>query len=156
MRRFRLSPLFALGVVGLAACSFDVDNPGAILESDLNTPEAVNALVTGMSSDFSEEYDGVAFIVARATDDMAGSGSYNTTNFFRVGIINAEDIDGEWEGIQRARWVAEDGIRRIRDDIPDFTFDGSDLVARAYLFAGLANRVVGESFCFGVVSADAQ
>jgi hypothetical protein len=155
MRLFRLSPLLVVGGVGLAACSFDVDNPGRILESDLNTPEAVNALVTGMSADFSEEYDGVAFIVARATDDMAGSGSYNTTNFFRVGIINPEDIDGEWEGIQRGRWVAEDGIRRMRDDIPDFTFDGSDLVARAYLFAGLANRVVGESFCFGVVSADA-
>ncbi len=155
IRRFRLSPLLVVGAVGVAACSFDVDNPGRILESDLNTPEAVNALVTGMSSDFSEEYDGTAFLIGRATDDMAGSGSYNTTNFFRVGIINPEDVDPEWEGIQRGRWVAEDGIRRMRDEITDFAFDGSPLVARAYLFAGLANRVVGESFCFGVVSAGA-
>lgn len=154
LRRRRFSPLALAGAVALAGCDFDVQNPGAIVESDLNTIEAVNALITGMSSDFSEEYDGTAFVVARATDDMAGSGSYNTTNFFRVGIINPEDINGEWEGIQRARWVAEDGIRRMRDDIPDFDF-GGPIVARAYLFAGLANRVVGESFCFGVVSADA-
>lgn len=154
IRRFRFSPLLLAGAMGIAGCSFDVSNPGAIVESDLNTPEAVNALITGMSADFSEEYDGTAFVVARASDDMAGSGSYNTTNFFRVGIINPEDVNGVWEGIQRARWVSEDGLRRMRDDIPEFAFEGP-IVARAYLFAGLSNRVIGESFCYGVVSVDA-
>ncbi len=153
--RGRLAPLFLAGVLAVAGCDFTVQNPGAILESDLNTIEAVNAIVTGMSSDFSEEYDGVAFVIARAADDMAGSGSYNTTNFYRMGIIQAEDVDGEWEGIQRARWVAEDGIRRLRDDIEGYAFEGNRLTARAYVFAGLANRVIGESFCFGVVSASA-
>ncbi len=152
----RLTPLALAGVVGLAGCDFDVDNPGAVLESDLNTLEAIDALVTGMSSDFSEEYDGFAFILARVTDDMAGSGSYNESNFYRLGIINAEDVDGEWEGIQRARWVAEDGIRRMRDDIKGYEFAGNPQTARAYLFAGLANRVVGEAFCYGVVSAGAE
>jgi hypothetical protein len=152
----RLTPLALAGVVGLAGCDFDVNNPGAVLESDLNTLEAIDALVTGMSSDFSEEYDGFAFIVARVTDDMAGSGSYNESNFYRLGIINAEDVDGEWEGIQRARWVAEDGIRRMRDDIEGYEFAGNAQTARAYLFAGLANRVIGESFCYGVVSASAE
>ena len=152
----RLTPLALAGVVGLAGCDFDVDNPGAVLESDLNTLEAIDAIVTGMSSDFSEEYDGFAFILARVTDDMAGSGSYNESNFYRLGIINAEDVDGEWEGIQRARWVAEDGIRRMRDDIKGYEFAGNRQTARAYLFAGLANRVVGEAFCYGVVSAGAE
>ena len=122
---------FMVGMVALVGCSFEVNNPGAILEEDLNSAAAVKALVTGMSADFSEEYDGVAFMIARATDDMAGSGSYNTTNDFRVGIIEPEQTDGVWEGTQRARWVAEDGLRRMRDDITDFTFAGSDLTARA-------------------------
>ncbi len=156
IRRYdRLTPLLLAGVMAVAGCDFNVQNPGAILESDLNTIEAVNAIVTGMSSDFSEEYDGTAFVIARASDDMAGSGSYNTTNFYRMGIIQAEDVDGIWEGVQRARWVAEDGIRRLRDDIEGYAFDGNRLTARAYLFAGLSNRVIGESFCFGVVSASA-
>jgi hypothetical protein len=152
----RLTPLALAGVVGLAGCDFDVDNPGAVLESDLNTLEAIDALVTGMSSDFSEEYDGIAFTLARATDDMAGSGSYNTTNDFRRGLLEAEYQDGIWEGIQRARWVAEDGIRRMRDDIEGYEFAGNRQTARAYLFAGLSSRVIGESFCYGVVSADAE
>lgn len=152
----RLTPLALIGVFGLAAaCDFDVDNPGRVLESDLNTLEAIDALVTGMSSDFSVQYDGIAFTIARATDDMAGSGSYNETNFFRQGVINAEDVNGIWNGIQRARWVAEDGIRRMRDDITDYEFTGNRQTARAYLFAGLSNRTIGESFCYGVVSVDA-
>jgi hypothetical protein len=150
-----LTPLVVAGALGLAGCDFDVDNPGRVLESDLNTLEAIDALVTGMSSDFSVQYDGIAFTIARATDDMAGSGSYNETNFFRQGVINAEDVNGIWNGIQRARWVAEDGIRRMRDEIEGYEFAGSRQTARAYLFAGLANRAIGESFCYGVVSADA-
>ena len=151
----RLASLAVAGALGLAGCDFDVDNPGRVLETDLNTVDAVDALVVGMSSDFSEEYDGVAFIGSRASDEMAGSGSYNTTNNFRRGLIEAEQVDGEWEGTQRARWVAEDGIRRMRDDIEDYVFAGNRQTARAYIFAGLANRVASESFCFGVVSASA-
>ncbi len=94
----RLTPLALAAVLGLAGCDFKVDNPGRVLEEDLNTVDAVDALVTGMSSDFSEEYDGVAFIIARASDEMAGSGSYNQTNNFRRGLIPPDDIDGEWEG----------------------------------------------------------
>ncbi len=152
----RLASLAVAGALGLAGCDFDVDNPGRVLESDLNSLEAIDAIVTGMSSDFSEEYDGIAFTIARASDDMAGSGSYNTTNDFRRGLVEAEYQDGIWEGIQRARWVAEDGIRRMRDDIEGYEFAGNRQTARAYLFAGLANRVVGESFCHGVVSAGAD
>ena len=156
IRYSRLTALALAGVLGLAGCDFDVDNPGRVLETDLNTVDAVDALVTGMSSDFSEEYDGTAFLIARASDEMAGSGSYNTTNNFRRGIIEADQVNGVWEGIQRARWVAEDGIRRMRDDIEGYAFAGNRLTARAYLFAGLANRVVGESFCFGTISAAAE
>ncbi len=152
----RLTPLALAAVLGLAGCDFDVDNPGRVLEDDLNTVDAVDALVTGMSSDFSEEYDGIAFLIARASDEMAGSGSYNTTNNFRRGIIDPEQVDGVWEGIQRARWVAEDGVRRLRDDIEGFVFAGNSQTAKAYIFAGLANRVVGESFCFGTISAAAE
>lgn len=152
----RLTPLALAALLGLGGCNFDVDNPGRVLEDDLNTVDAVNALVIGMSSDFSEEYDGIAFLIARASDEMAGSGSYNTTNNFRRGIIEADQVDGVWEGIQRARWVAEDGIRRLRDDIEGYVFAGNALTAKAYIFAGLANRVIGESFCFGTMSAGAE
>ncbi len=155
IRHLRFAPLLLAGAVGVTACDFQVVNPGRIMEEDLNSDAAVEALVTGMSADFSEEYDGVAFIVARASDDMAGSGSYNTTNFFRQGIIFNDEIQGEWEGTQRARWVAEDGLRRMQEEMEGYEFGGDEPTARAYLLAGLANRVVAEAFCNSTVSANA-
>ncbi len=136
-----------LGALLLAACDFETTNPGRVLEEDLNAESAVKPLVTGMSSDFSEEYDGIAFLIARASDEMAGSGSYSSTAEYRVGLIPYDYVDGVWEGASRARWVAEDGLRRMQEDIPDYVFEGNELTARAYLFAGLSNRVLGESFC---------
>jgi hypothetical protein len=152
----RLAAVVLAATVGLAGCGdsdlFDVKNPGKILDSDLNTSEGVNALVTGMSSDFSSSYDGMAFMVARLSDEMAGSGSYFETGRLRRGLMDSEDADGYWNGVHRARWVAEAGLERMKE-IEGFTFDGNPLVGRAYLFAGLANRWFGESFCEVLFSA---
>jgi hypothetical protein len=142
--------------VGLAGCGdsdlFDVTNPGRILDEDLNTNEGVNALVTGMSSDFSVSYDGLSFAIARLADEMVGSGSYFETGRLRRGLFDSEDSDGYWNGVQRARWVAEGGLERMKE-IEGYTFDGNELTARAYLYAGLANRWFGENFCEVIFSA---
>ncbi|MGW8268663.1 MAG: hypothetical protein ACWGSQ_20020, partial [Longimicrobiales bacterium] len=66
IRRFRFARLLPavsmVFVMVLSGCGdeglFDVKNPGAILDEDLNSVRGVDALVVGMSSDFSEGYDG--------------------------------------------------------------------------------------------------
>jgi hypothetical protein len=109
-----------------------------------------------MSADFSEEFDNIAFTVARFADEMAGSGSYYTTGLYRVGIIDRDQLDGHWSGIQRARWVAEDGIRRMQEEVVDdegnpWAWQNTEEVARAFLYAAASNRVIGETFCYGTV-----
>ncbi|SHK49495.1 RagB/SusD family nutrient uptake outer membrane protein [Rhodothermus profundi] len=139
----------ALGMGTLLGCEeglFKVKNPGRILDEDLNTDRALNAVVVGMSADFSVVFDDIAFIVARLSDEMEASGSYFLSTRARHGIIDYRDTDAYWEGIQRARFVAEDGLRRMQKVLGD-AFNGDPRVARAYLFAGLANRVLGENFC---------
>ncbi len=138
-----------LGMGALLGCEeglFKVKNPGRILDEDLNTDRALNAVVVGMSADFSVVFDDIAFIVARLSDEMEASGSYFLSTRARHGIIDYRDTDAYWEGIQRARFVAEDGLRRMQEVLGD-AFNGDPRVARAYLFAGLANRVLGENFC---------
>ncbi len=138
----------------MTGCSdelFDVKNPGRILDDDLNTSRGINALVTGMSADFSVGYDNMSFVGAILSDEIVGSGSYFSTGRYRRGLFDSEDSNGRWAEVQRARWVAEGGLQRMAN-IEGFSFSGNALTARAYLFAGLANRWFGENFCEVVFS----
>lgn len=141
----------AFASTGCDESIFEVKNPGRILDDDLNTSRGVGSLVTGMSADFSASYDDLSFTTARLSDEVVGSGSYFSTGRYRRGLFDSEDSNGFWAGVQRARWVAEAGLIRMRD-IEGYQFDGNAETARAYLFAGLANRWFGENFCQTVFS----
>jgi hypothetical protein len=160
IKRFRFARLLPavsmVFAVALSGCGdeglFEVKNPGAILDEDLNSARGVDALVVGMSSDFSEGYDGMSFLNARGGPEMTGGGSYYLTGEVRRGLTISDDINGFWNDAQRARWVAEAGLERMKE-IGDYQFQGNALTARAYLFAGLANRWLGENFCYVVYSS---
>jgi hypothetical protein len=144
---------FFLGSISLAAlcgCGdlLDVTNPGRILDEDLNIPGAMSALVAGMSADYSVHLDEFAFMVARASDEMAGSGSYQSTVEYAQGYLEFDNTGGYWSAAHSARFVAENGIERMQDVMSDF--ESSPLSARAYLFAGLSNRSLGEGFCSAI------
>src|SRR5205085_825173 len=51
-----------------------------------------------------------------------------------------------WDLGQQARWIAEDAVRRfvrVGNVVPD-------ILAQAYLWAGYANRLLGENMCDAV------
>lgn len=149
-----LAPAFA--ALLLAGC--EVKNPGAILDEDLNDETTMLSLVVGMSSDFSTIVDDLAWDQAIATMEFTGSGSYFETGELRVGLIHRDGQDFEWGGLHRSRWVAEDGVLRMREVFgPEGTgnYDGHVLVARAYVFAALSHRMSGENLCYGVIDSSA-
>ncbi len=142
---------YGLLVAGLplAGCSglLDVESPGRIADDDLNEVDAIPGLVIGMSSDLMEAYDASLDDISLAALELWHGGSYDYADIPR-GIILPEDVNGEWAQMQQARWVAEQGIERIKA-MPAFAdeFNSSALVARAYLLAGFANRLLGENVC---------
>ena len=149
--RSLLLPLAGVLVAGalVAGCGdsfFGVDNPGQIQEQDLNSPQAMQAIVTGMSSDLSAELDQIAFLGARYSDEMAATGSYFLTGRARRGVLEDDDVSTYWEGIQRARFSAENGVERMRRVLGENFGEQKTLGARALFFAGLSNRVFGENF----------
>lgn len=152
MKRRNLSLCVALAALGSAACDgglFEVKNPGAILDADLDEPAAVAPMVVGMSADFSAGYDNLTFATAILSDEIVGSGSYFSTGRYRRGLFDSEDSNGFWAAVHAARWVAEAGLLRMAG-IEGYEFDGNATTARAYLFAGLSNRWLGENFCSAV------
>jgi hypothetical protein len=131
---------------------FDIENPGEILDSDLNDPDLIPVLVAGLSSDVSDFIDTQAFDVARLTDEMAGSGSYTDTGVFRRGYAEQDQVGPIWEQAHEARWMAELHIARFEQLLTTGEFQNSPYVARSYLLEGIAHRSLGENYCRVVYS----
>jgi starch-binding outer membrane protein, SusD/RagB family len=139
------------GVAFLAGCnSLDVSNPGPIADADLDKASAMPGLVTGMSFDLSRSMDQMTQQTAVMADELFHGGSYASEGLFNRGIIRFEDVNGHWGAMHRARWVAEVGIVRMKA-VLGTGFDTSPLAARANIYAGLANRILGETVCSAVI-----
>lgn len=158
MRNYR--HWLALGVLAatlpLGACGdiFEVESPGRTADEDLNNFDAFPALVTGMSYDLADAYNDALQEITLASNDLWHGGSYDFGDIPR-GIIIPEDVNGMWSSMHQARWVAEQGVERMRAVYAaagdEAGFNSDPLVARAYLLAGFANRFLGENVCQAVI-----
>src|SRR2546429_3275069 len=82
----------------------------------------------------------------------AGStGSFGIPTDVQAGILNDATSSADWASSNQARFVPEDAVRRFKRVMPDTLFGKSLLVGQAYLYAGFANRTLGESFCQSVI-----
>lgn len=135
-----------LAGLGLTACSFEVTNPGPILDEDLNTPGAMPALVNGMGGDLSNAIGNYLTRGSLAGLELVHSGNFAAERQFAVGVIRPEDVNGDWARMQQARWTAENGLTRLKT-VLGTGFETSPLTVRAYLYAGFANRFLGENVC---------
>jgi hypothetical protein len=134
------------------ACSdlLKVESPGRIADSDLGTIDALPGMVAGMKFDLSQAVDGNLEFYAVASMDLFHGGSYDWADIPR-GIWTEEDIGGEWSSPQQARWVAETGVARMEELLEPAQFAKSGAVAQAFVYAGFANRILGDNFCSSVI-----
>lgn len=143
-----------VGAVGAAVgCHgfLDVENPGPIEDTALYTPDAVPALVVGMSADLSNVLSDIVRITGIASDEMGHGGSYTQEGLWVRGIIRPEDVNDLWARMQRVRYESESGVERFKA-IPGYKYDTDANAARANLLGGFANRMLGESVCQAVIN----
>lgn len=151
--KFLRSIAVAVVVAGLiGACSdyLTVTNQGPIEDESLQSVAAIPGFVGGMSGDLSNALDEMVRITGIMTDDIAHGGSYTGEGLWYRGIVNYQDINDQWALMQRARWVAESGIERMKL-VSGFAYDTDPLAARANLLAGFSNRMQGENNCQAVI-----
>jgi starch-binding outer membrane protein, SusD/RagB family len=154
--RTRMRVLAVASLVGAASfvgCHgfLDVQNPGPIQDTELFTPDAVPALVVGMSADLSDILSFVVRIDAIASDELGHGGSYTPEGLWVRGIIRPEDVNDLWARMQRIRYEAESGVERMKN-IKAYAYDTDANAARANLLGGFANRLLGESVCQAVIN----
>lgn len=152
MRTMRgLASLTLVGVLSVTACNLlTVTNPGPIVDSALNTSNAATSLVNGMGGDLSYALGNYVDRGALASGELMESGTSTVEEHFYNGSISPEDANQDWADMQTARWTAENGIARL-SNILGSTFSGDTDVARAYLYGGFSNRLLGENMCQAVI-----
>lgn len=155
--RTKMTKLALASLVGAAGIAvgchgyLDVTNPGPIEDTALYTPDAVPALVVGMSADLSNVLSDIVRITGIASDEMGHGGSYTPEGLWVRGIIRPEDVNDLWARMQRVRYEAESGVDRMKA-IKGFSYDTDANAARANLLGGFANRMLGESVCQAVIN----
>jgi len=143
-----------LTLAPLAACSFDVTNPGPVQEQFLNDPAARTAIVNGAGRDLSDALNWIAYTGAAATREVfpAGStGSFGITVQQQIGKFTDDESDPYWQRAQRARFEAENGADRLKTTLGADVFGKSKDAAQILLWAGYANRLLGENMCDAVI-----
>lgn len=154
-RRARLT---AIGSVILLAvgCDLSVTNPGPVEDRFLNDADAHLALVNGSQRALSYALNRVNFYALVVAREMIASGGLanrgHSSDVGERGFLNYEEgnVNAKWAAAHQARWQSEEAIRRIKASGEE-GFSTSTLGARALVYAGFANRLLGENMCFAVI-----
>jgi hypothetical protein len=158
---FRTSLVLLLSVA--AACDTTVSNPGPVQDKFLEDRNAAAATVNGAGRALSSGINWIGYTgaaVAREIHPAGSTGSFGISARWQNGELSGDDadLDTHWEQAQRARWLAEEAVRRLEAAQPPPP-TGSlqtpaqyyNLLQLAYLYAGFANRLLGENMCEGTI-----
>ena len=132
----------------LAAC--EVTNPGPVADEFLDLPDAHQALVNGAAARLSGALGYLGLSGGFAAREVFPTGQTNLSQSLLVqaGNLTAVDVGTHWRNAQQARWIADDAIRRFKA-LPAGRVN-ANVFAEAYLWAGFANRTLGENMCDAV------
>lgn len=148
--RNRALPAWLIGLalfVG-AGCS-ETEIQGVILEKDLKDPDLMLALVRGVNSELTDAWavgDGYVWTVLSGTDDLVNDGTANVEIEFAVSDFSDRQAGDVWNQALEASWAGLKAVSTLRDVFDEETFNTSPLVARAYIDAGLGERVLGDAY----------
>jgi hypothetical protein len=141
----------------LAGCTLDATNPGPIQADQLDNVGALSALVNGAGRDIAEALNWVSYTggaVAREIHPAGSTAAFGISVRQQAGKLADDDGDTWWNFAQRARWTSEDAVTRAKSVLGTAAANNVQH-AQALVWAGFANRLLGENFCEGVINGGA-
>lgn len=143
-------------VMVVAGC--DVTNPGPVEDRFLNDATARQGIINGIKVAYKDALatcdQGLGVDGGTAVRELFPSGNPGSCGVSVQegrGNLRPDETSGVWNLAQEARWVAEDAITRFDSTMESGTFESSEHVAEAAVWAGYANRMMGEHFCRAVI-----
>jgi hypothetical protein len=154
--------VMAVAAATLSACNLfetDINNPNAVVEEALADPAAAKPLVNGLGGSLNRAINQLSGTMGAVTDELVWAGSREAWNQLDNGDIADpvnEYTDGQFPYLAEARWVGDYAIKQLEAlDKDNRLRDRADL-ARAYVYAGLANLLIAENYEDFVISSDRQ
>lgn len=149
-RRRELGVLTLGSALMLAGCSdmLTVENPQEILDQDLNSELAIDAVINGVAGDFAYAYSYVAYMTGHLADELIHTGS-------DTGIRAPSNGDTRtvptWSGraydrAVAAAFTADDAIRRFTELLGD-SARSHRAVAEAHIYGGFVYMMLAENMC---------
>jgi hypothetical protein len=148
-----LAPLALLA----AGCELKVTNPGPVQADFLETSAALTSVVNGAGRDLGEAINWTAYTGAAVAKELFPAGStaaFGISVRQQAGKLTDDDGNAWWNNAQRARWTAENSVDRIKRVLGADAGRNATL-AQALVWAGYANRHLGENFCEGIIDGSA-
>ncbi len=165
--RWRRGRLPVAGVVAallgavLAVAGCDVTNPGPVEDRFLNDQTARAGIINGIKVAYKDALatcdNNLGLDGGVAVRELLPSGNPGTCGVSVQegrGNLRPDETSPEWNLAQNARWTAEDAITRFDSTMDGGTFESSEAVAEAHVWAGFANRMMGEHFCRAVIDGE--
>src|SRR5688572_20690230 len=154
-RGARATTVALLAWLASAGCNFEVTNPGLLQDAALDDRGAHLALVTGAERAVAAGLTSFAHPGAASAREVQASGSTGhagITLFEELGQLDPGKDGGGGGGfgnMHQARWIAEEAIERMEAAL-GAQAENYELLGRAYMWAGFANRILGENMCHAV------
>jgi len=148
---------FGAAAVGVASaaigCDFKVTNPGPVPSQYLDTQATAAGIVNGAGRDLSDALNWLAYTggaVSREIFPAGSTGSFGISAQQQVGKLLDDDTNTHWQLAQRARFEAEDGAKHLATSL-GANFAKDTLAAKILIWAGYANRLLGENMCDAII-----
>jgi hypothetical protein len=145
------------------ACSpekvLDVQDPDIIDPENANSPSGAIALHAGAIGEFSFAIvgdnggtEGQILVGGLMTDEYLHSGTFPTRLEYeqRKALEDNGTLTGVFRNLQRARWLSEEAVSRLRAYAPT----PASRVAEMFALAGLTYVFAAETYCSGVPFSD--
>lgn len=134
-------------------CDFEVTNPGPVQDVNLGDPAAHPPIVTGAIRSTLNGWGDVALSGGALVRDFHAGGHTGWAGVperIEIGQLDDQNTNGGgWDNLHRGRWIAEYAVS-LFTEVMAAEAESYQPLGRAYLWAGFANRMLGENYCTAV------
>lgn len=145
--RVAVAAIFAAGCSGI----FDVEDPQAFGDSDLNDPVIIANVAAGAEGSLHQAIDDVVVVTSLLGDEMESTSTWIDWEDISEGRVRSDwatvgSFSGPLDATLRARFAAQSAVDRVRT-VLGAGASSSPLVAQLLWTDAYADLVIGMSYC---------